>query len=189
MKKLTAILLIFTLIFALVSCFEGIYDQLNKFAAKQYSMIQLEVFTTADGKTLKSSYSISENLIRYSVESINGMSLDSQDEFIKTQKGEALISNGNITKLNGDNVTLPEYATLTGKFTFLDKNFDNVKFEDGSFSADVLNPASFISLQGASAANIKNATVSIKFNAKGFESMRITYTEGGVLVVMSYTFV
>ncbi len=193
MKRIVYILMIFTMIFALVSCnekpvdmpvAEDAYEKINELFENEYSIVTLYVKTVNDGITLENSYTLSDSVVIYKIQKLSSLTLDGDDSFITEHSGNAFIDeDGKITG-EFDNTELPAYEVLTGKFVFDEDCFEDVEFGDESFDAKIVNLAKFISTDLI----FENAEIHLEFSQNSIKNMRITFSSDGANVEYYYTF-
>ena len=193
MKKLISFVLSLTLLICLIGCSvtveTNIYDKLNNFASKSYRNVALEVTNETQGLALKSSFSLKEDSLTYSIEKLNLLPENGEDfgeipEFKSTVSGTAVIENGNIVKLDGTDVQLPSYDVLTGAFNFEESNFKNAKEYVDSFSAEVISATAFLGTE----ADVKNMSVVVEFNSAAFEKITLVYNTDNAKITLVYNF-
>ena len=209
MKKiLIAIILVFALSMCLVACNdvdnepndptqnstptpeeEVLLGTLNDLAAQSYSKIKLDITTVTGGLELKSSYTMTDSAVEYSVEQFNLLPEDGNLENISpdyktTLTGTAVIENGVVSKMDGDPVSLPEFDELAGKFNFDKGNLKNIQIEDGKLSADVFSASEFLGTDKT----INSVKVTVEFNDSAIETITITYNTINSSVTTVYGF-
>lgn len=122
------------------------FDSLNKMLAEDYTKISLTVTDTfAEGSVLIGEYTITQaeegKKVEYSVERFGEFSLDGSNEAKVILTGTAIVKDGEIVSTTGDAIDLPE--GIGGGYTFASEYFANVKFGDGSLTADVTDAGNF----------------------------------------------
>ena len=128
------------------------YDALNAMFDASYSEIKLTVKDTFDEDTwLKSEYTIkysnTEITVEYAVEQFTELSLDSPiTDFKTTLAGTAVIKNGAIDSIEGDNVGLTANIA-TVKLHFAKDYFKNFFLMDDFLTTDVKNASAFLGAQ------------------------------------------
>ncbi len=165
------------------------YDSLDEMMKMSYSQIDVSVTNTFDENTsLKSEYKVSYSgnsiTVTYEVEKFSAFELDGPlPGFKTTMKGEAVIENGTIVSVNGDEVDLPATVMKPG-FTFKKKYFADATLTDAYFIADVKEPNRFFDT------NIPCSNMKVKATfLEVFHDIRITYTsERGSEVEYKYLF-
>ena len=185
MKRIVYILLVLSLVFALVSC-EGdpVFSNLTSLSQKPCSMVRVNIETLADGAKLNSTFKITGSLITYSIDLLSEITLDGDEPFKTTKTGEAFVTDGVITSMDGSDVELPEYELLVGKFTFKADNFIKVTIGEGSFSASIVNLGEFLMAE----TDGKGASVSVEFNSDRNQKLILNYIENGSGVKVTYEF-
>ncbi len=165
------------------------YDSLDEMMKMHYSQIDVSVTDTFDeNSSLKSEYKISDSgesiTVTYAVEKFSFFELNGPlPDFKTTVRGEAVIENGAVVSVNGDEIELPLTVTKPG-FTFKKKYFANAKLTDAYFIADVKEPNRFFDT------NISCSNMKVKATfLKVFHEIRITYTSAsGSEVEYKYMF-
>lgn len=167
------------------------YDALNAMLNADYSKIVITVTDTFDENTrLQSEYimcfSENETTVNYTVEkfAIIGDSFDNLITDVKTVlTGEAVIRDGVIVSVNGDDVNLPALVTKRG-LNFKKRYFENVQLTGLYLEADVKNASGFLGI-GLTCSNMKVQATFLKV----FDNICITYTsESGNQVEYKYVF-
>lgn len=205
-KTLLSILLLFALLLSMTACFDfesesknptgenpppvtkTVYETLTELSAKQYDKVTLTVSVTAGDVTLDACYTVTESKVAYTVEQLNKLPTDGtwdgvSPDPIVTLSGTATVSNGKITHVDGDPVTLPE-GELNGKFGFSEGNFKNVTAENGRFRAEVLSPAAFLGTKS----DADDMTVDVTFTQTALRTVMLTYSTAQSSVITTYTF-
>lgn len=166
------------------------YDELNSMINKSYSKIELTVTDTFDGDTsLVSEYTMQYSeggvTVSYSVERFSSLSLGGDDWLITVYTGEAVIKDGSVVSVTGDDIGITADITKTG-FTFKQEYFANVNESilGIRLEADVVNPGGF------TGTDMTCTDMKVKadyFDA--FTEMQIAYTaENGGKVEYAYVF-
>ena len=186
MKKIICVITLLVLVFSLASCESNpIFATLTSLANKPSAMVKLDITTSIDGEKLNSSYTITELYVNYKIESLSSITLGENGDFIVTKSGKAIIENGEIKSINGENLSgIPEYSTLVGKFTFKENNFANILVDTNSFSADIIDLSKFLGTE----TDGKAGKVSIEFSEKRINKITLSYTENGAFVSAIYEF-
>ena len=166
-----------------------LYRSLNALANESYSKIKLNITTVAGDIELGAEYELTRDKVSYSVDRLNplpdnGFVDGSSDEYKTKLTGTADIEDGKVVRINGEEVNIPEYDELKGKFTFRKAFFENVISEDGSFSADVISPSGFFDFPMYA----ENMKVKVEYTDSGFISIKITYRTYNSSVTTVYEF-
>lgn len=164
------------------------YDELNAKLGLHYSQIVLTV-TDSFGKegTLVSEYVMNFSdggmAVDYSVERFSELSLDTVSPAKTTLTGEATVSDGKVTYVEGDEVNLDAVVAGTG-LEFKEEYFENADLSGIYLKADVKNPSGFM----GSELNCTDMKVTASF-LEVFYEIRINYTaENGNGVEYVYVF-
>ncbi|MDE6586287.1 MAG: hypothetical protein K2K80_06380 [Clostridia bacterium] len=164
------------------------YDELNAMLDVNYSKVVLTVTDTfgADA-VLVSEYTIKFSddgmTVNYSVERFSEVSLDFVPSLKTTLVGEALVADGKVTYVQGDEVNMDALTTGTG-FDFKEEYFDNIDLTGVYLMADVNNPSGFI----GSSLTCTEMKVKATF-LKIFYDIKITYrSQSGNQVECLYVF-
>ena len=164
------------------------YDELNAMLAHSYSQIVLTVTNEFDEDSVLTSeytmkFSDAGMTITYSVERFSGISLDSEASFKKTLTGEAVIADGKVSYVQGDNVNL-DAVTVGEGLNFKEEYFSNTEFTEVTVKADVTDPSGFMGAEFT--------CTEMKMKAKFLEvfyNIEITYTaQSGNHVTYNYKF-
>ncbi len=193
MKKIFKIIL-FTVVAVLTLCGcekasgKVDYDSLTKKLNSDYSGWTLTVMTKKDDVTLTDIFTVknsdTQTEIEYSIEKLSEHSFDDDNDFITKKSGTAVIKDGKIETVNGDEVTIEIENIATLGLSFKAEYFGNAKFSDTSFSASVTNPSGFL----GKSLTCTDMTVYASFADK-FTKINITYTaENGAKIVCTYSF-
>ena len=189
MKKILSIVLIVIFSLSLVACDlfkkDNSIEKLNELSQKTYNKVELNVTIEKNGHTLTSKYVLSAGKIEYTVEQMSLLSPDNIPNDIKTvYRGTATVENGVITKVDGDAITLPEYETLSGSFSFSESYFKSVLSYTGHFVASVADPSAFIGTD----ADVKNMKVEVKYTDTALTTISIGYGVSGERTELLYKF-
>lgn len=165
------------------------YNSLTQKLSSDYSGWTLTVTTKKDDVTLSDIFSVknsdAQTEIEYTLETLSELSFDSDSEFITKKSGTAVIKDGKIETVNGDEVAIEIENIATLGLSFKAEYFGNAKFSDTSFSASVKNPSGFI----GKSLTCTDMTVYASFADK-FTKINIIYTaENGAKIVCDYSFV
>ena len=194
MKKIFTIVL-FTVIAVLTfcGCEKGNtnkvdYDMLTQKLSVDYSGWTLTVTTKKDDVTLTDKFTVKNDSVQteieYTIETLGELSFDNDSEFITRKSGNAVIKDGKVQTINGDEVSLDIEKLTNIGLTFKAEYFSNAVFSDTSFSATVIKPSDFMGEQ----LSCTNMAVSSTFEAK-FSQINITYTsDNGAKIVCNYSF-
>ena len=167
---------------------EDIYSRLVRLAKCEYGLITLDITSTTSHVSLGARYEISADEVRYSVESLNRISIDdiasNPASYKKTLTGVATVKNGVIVSINGDDVELPEYTEMRGLFSFSESCFRDVKDENGVFTADIVDPDSFFNRD----VDVSGARISVVYTDEALVSITVSYSTSRATVVAVYTF-
>ena len=164
------------------------YDELNAMLAHSYSQIVLTVTNEFDEDSVLTSeytmkFSDAGMTITYSVERFSGISLDSAASFKTTLTGEAVIADGKVTYVQGDEVSLDAVTASTG-LNFKEEYFENAEFTQTSFLADVKDASAFLGTEITCTGMRLNAAYGEAFN-----TLTVTYkAESGHSVEYLYQF-
>lgn len=199
-KKLLTIVLPCALVVVLVAVFlivyfccfaSDIYSELGKIANAKHSNISVTITAEQDGETLTSSFEIhnsgNRSVINYSVENFAEINPDTgEGGDAVTAVGRVELVDGKVLQQSGDEVDI-NFGNVT-KFTlyFAKDNFQDVKTENGIFSAKVTNPKAFMD---SPSLVCKDMTVMFVYMGSEENVIVIAYTsEGGAAVTITYTF-
>lgn len=168
-------------------------EKMNTLVKNRPANVALKITTTTGDLSLTADYTVSDTAVTYKVEQYSvfpdiygDVDFGSISESYKTTlEGSAVIANGAVTQIDGENVQIPTYDALTGNFTFAVANLSNVQDAGGVFSADVKTAADFL---GESAANVTNVKVSATYTSAAISTMTITYKTAASSVTLAYTF-
>ena len=163
-----------------------VFEELSK---KQYSKIELNIQTVMGDVELNANYTLTNSNVTYSVEQLtllpSGENIDGASLNYKTTlTGTATIENGKVTKLDGDDVTLPSNTELVGSFNFDSSNFKNVKTEDGKLTADVISPSNFT----GTSKNLSDMKIVVSYNETALQELEISYKTTNATVTTVYEF-
>ena len=168
----------------------SVYETLSSLVKKEYSEIVINILTNTNGIELTAEYILTDNYVEYSIEQLSKLpedgSLDGVSSSYKiTLAGNAVIKNGEVVKLDGNQVSLPEYDELKGSFDFSQDNFKNVNtLTHGVFTADVISPSKFF----GTSANVKDVKVVVEYSDTALKSITINYKTDNSIVKLSYKF-
>lgn len=129
------------------------FDALNAMLNASYSQIVITVTDSFDEHTaLNSKYIIqySEDCItvNYTVEKFSALTLDEPLTDMKTTFiGEAVIKDGVMTIVNGDDIHLTAADIVKTGLTFKEEYFENTQLSGIYLKADVKNPSAFLGSQ------------------------------------------
>lgn len=194
MKKIFKIIL-FTVIAVLTLCGcekvninKADYNSLTQKLSSDYSGWTLTVTTKKDDVTLTDIFTVknsdAQTEIEYTLETLSELSFDGDSEFITKKSGTAVIKDGKVQTINGDEVSLDIEKLTNIGLTFKAEYFGNAKFSDTSFSATVKNPSGFI----GKSLTCTDMTVYASFADK-FTKINIIYTaDNGAKIVCNYSF-
>lgn len=165
------------------------YDSLDEMMKMSYSQIDVSVTDTFDENTSLTNeyrirYSGERITVTYAVEKFSAFELDGPlPDFKTTLRGEAVIENGAIVSVNGDEVDIPLTVTKPG-FTFKKKYFSDAKLTGAYFIADVKEPNRFFDTD-LPCTNMKVKATFLEV----LHDIRITYTSAsGSEVEYKYMF-
>ncbi len=167
------------------------YKTLNALAAKDYGTVTLTVTTGAGADTLTGTFVATAQedgvKVTYTYEQWNtfekeGDSYEIPAEAKTTVSGETVYKDGETVVLSG----APAEADVTAKgLKFAESYFAEVKAEEGSFSAAVTEPASFLQTD----ITCTGMTVTVAYTAEKLGSIAISYTSSaGTPVTFTYAF-
>ena len=169
---------------------EVVCELLNDLVKEEYSEIVIDVYTTTNGVTLQSKYTLTSTLVKYQIEQLNKLPEDGNlsgeiPSFKFTIEGIAEIKNGKVVKLDGESVSLPSYNQLKGSFDFNKNNFKNIDISSsGVFKADVVSPDDFF---GATT-DARDVRVCVEYSDDYLETIIIDYKTDYSTVQLSYEF-
>ena len=164
------------------------YDELNAKLDLNYSQIVLTVTNTYDEESvLTSEYTVKfvEGIVtvNYSIERFTEVSLDSVTAEKTTIGGEAIIKDGDVIYVDGEEAPLDALTSGNG-LSFKQEYFANAEFTDGSLKADVTNPEGFM----GSSLTCSDMKVTATFS-EAFSEIKITYqSQSGHQVEYLYAF-
>ena len=162
---------------------------------QDYEVIRVNVDTSKDDITLNGEYVFTRSgedkiEIEYSYEQLANFDVDdgvitSPSEFKETRVGTAVVENGQIVSIDGDNIE-PETLTnlLFSSITLRNSFFKNVKISDYTFKADVVNAKGFLNKPDFEGTNMK---VEFGFR-KSLDRIEIRYDLSGAQVTLTYKF-
>lgn len=164
-------------------------NTINELLSLKYNEIWIDVYTQNDNVTLNSKFTVKDKVINYSIEKLSQLPTDgnidsASPEYITKVSGTANIENGKVVFVNNETVELPQYSELSGRFNFAKNNLENVKINDGSFSATVKNSTLFY----GSNVNVKNMSVFVNYNSSTINEIRISYNTENSHVTLNYYF-
>lgn len=167
------------------------YERLPEIAAlmnADYSAYTLEVKTQKGGAELKSTFEVTfidgGYTVDYSIESLNSISLDDDNEYKSVKSGSATVTeNGETITVDGESVDVDFEKLQTTGLSFTENCLKKLKISDGKLTADVSAPSSFM----GSKTDATDMKVEAVFGTK-MQSILITYTLDGATVTCSYTF-
>lgn len=153
-----------------------VYDILNELSKIEYSQVHLNISTISGDVELKSSYTLTDSEITYSLEQLNLLPEDGNvgnlsSNYKATLKGSAVIENGKVTWLDGDKISIPSYDELIGAFNFDESNFRKIQQESGKLSAEVISASEFLGIDK----NIKNMKITVEYSDSSLQKITITY--------------
>ena len=205
-KVIFTILLVAILALSLIACDtkadgsgSGVYAELNEMVAMDYPIVKLQVETTSNGITLVNKYSATTSsantTIRYTVQSLNNITVNKDgsynipDKMIKEKTGSAIVENGKITVLDGDDVNISVEALDNLKIKFDKDYFASVEAteQDGAntFSAAVTDIKGFT---GNNSFDGKDMTIQVSYTT-ALKAITINYTmNSGATVKVTYSF-
>lgn len=199
MKKLICAMLMLALVVCVSACSDTdvelsdgaslVCDLLEELIDREYVSVNVTVVTDTEFAQLSARYYINENSVTYSIEQLNLLpSLDGAGEPSPDAKtlteGVAIIENGEIVELNGEDVTLPEGSELTGKFNFDADNLQNIVAENGVLTADVISPSQFYGAE----VDMKDVKVAVKYSDSAVEEITVSYSTEKAAVRATYEF-
>ena len=166
-----------------------VYEVLNDLSKQNYSKIELNITTLTGDIQLSASYVLTAHKVSYSVEQLNMLPTDGNfsnmsPEYKTTLAGTATVENGKVTKIDGDKVSVPEYAELKGSFDFKESYFRNVKSDDGEFSADIVYASGFLGTDK----NIRGLKIEVKYTFSAIEKITMVYQTANSTVTTIYEF-
>ena len=197
MKKIIYVLMIFALLITATGCSddeikgenEVICELLDLLTQKEYSVIEISIKTSTDPAQLRSHYKVTQGSVAYSIEQLNLLpSLENVAELSPDQKktisGTAIIENGEVIELDGNSVTLPSGDELMGKFSFDEKNLQNIVVENGTLTADVILPSAFYGVE----VDMTNVKIAVKYSESAIEMITVSYKTEKSAVEAVYKF-
>lgn len=198
-KKLLTIILPCVAVLVLIAVFlivyfccfaNDIYSELNKIANGKHNSISVKITTEENGATLTSTFDIknsgNRSVVNYSVENFDPINPDTgAGGDTVTLVGTVVLEGGKVTEQTGDEADV-NFGNVT-KLTlhFAERNFADVKTENGIFSAKVTKPQSFMDSPSLVCTNM---TVLFAYTGSAERVIVIHYTsQGGVAVTLTYT--
>lgn len=194
MKKYIVIAII-TVVLALTLCActvnininQADYDKLTSMLDATYSGWTLTVKTSSSNVELENKFVITKEAehttIEYKIEELGLLSMDSDSEFKVEHKGSAVVKDGKIVSLNGEEVDVQLEKLETIGLTFKSDYFENVKMTDSAIQADVKDPSGFLGTD-ISCTDMKL----VAGFGSSFNYIRITYKANGADVEYNYEF-
>lgn len=166
-----------------------VYDVLNDLTKQSYTKIQLDITTLTGDIELEANYALTANKVEYSIERLNLLPSDGNlnnisPNYKTTIQGTATIENGKVTKLDNEDVNLPEYDELKGDFDFKESYFKNIQTENGKFTADVVNASAFVGTNKT----ISDMKIVAEYSDAAFQKMTITYKTSNSTITLVYVF-
>ena len=164
-----------------------VYDMLNELSKKEYETVKLDICVGHDDVTLNANYIVKETLVTYSVEKLNliiGDIYDLPENFKTVNYGTAIVENGVIVKVEGDTVSLPEYAELVGNFNYSESYFTDATISDNKFSAKVKSVNDFLGVNS----DAENMQLTVDYNESVIEKITIIYDTENAKVTSIYVF-
>ena len=164
-----------------------VYDVLKGLSEKERETVKLDVCVRIDDITLNANYVVKKTSVTYSVERLNlitGDVYDLPDDFKSLLSGTAVVENGATVKVEGDEVSLPEYTELVGKFNYSESCFTDVTASDGRFSASVKSANDFLGVNS----DAKNMKITVDYNEAAIEKITLTYDTESAKVTSVYVF-
>lgn len=205
-KVIFTILLVAILALSLIACDtkadgsgSGVYAELNEMVAMDYPIVKLQVETTSNGITLVNKYSATTSsantTIRYTVQSLNNITVNEDesynipDKMIEEKTGSAIVENGKLTVLDGDDVNISVEALDDVKIKFDKDYFTSIETaeQDGinTFSAIVSDIKGFT---GNNSFDGKDMTIQVSYTT-ALKAITINYTmNSGATVKVTYSF-
>ena len=205
-KVIFTILLVAILALSLIACDtkadgpgSGVYAELNEMVAMDYPIVKLQVETTSNGITLVNKYSATTSsastTIRYTVQSLNNITVNEDgsynipDKMIEEKTGSAIVENGKITVLDGDDENISVEALDDIKIKFDKDYFTSIETaeQDGinTFSAIVSDIKGFT---GNNSFDGKDMTIQVSYTT-ALKAITINYTmNSGATVKVTYSF-
>ena len=205
-KVIFTILLVAILALSLIACDtkadgsgSGVYAELNEMVAMDYPIVKLQVETTSNGITLVNKYSATTSsastTIRYTVQSLNNITVNEDgsynipDKMIEEKTGSAIVENGKITVLDGDDANISVEALDDIKIKFDKDYFTSIETaeQDGinTFSAAVTDIKGFT---GNNSFDGKDMTIQVSYTT-ALKAITINYTmNSGATVKVTYSF-
>lgn len=205
-KVIFTILLVAILALSLIACDtkadgsgSGVYAELNEMVAMDYPIVKLQVETTSNGITLVNKYSATTSsantTIRYTVQSLNNITVNEDesynipDKMIEEKTGSAIVENGKLTVLDGDDVNISVEALDDVKIKFDKDYFTSIETaeQDGinTFSAIVSDIKGFT---GNNSFDGKDMTIQVSYTT-ALKAITINYTmNSGATVKVIYSF-
>lgn len=124
------------------------YNELNAKLEFNYSQIVLRVTNTFDEESILTSeytmkFSDDGMTVNYSVERFSELSIDSAAPAKTKLVGEAMIADGKVTYVQGEEVNLDALTVGTG-INFKESYFKNAELTGMYLKADVKNPSGFM---------------------------------------------
>lgn len=162
---------------------------LNNLTQKKYERIELEINTKNSFANLSSNYVLTDSEVTYSIERLNLLPADGDItgmayDYKNTISGSASVENGQITKLDGNDVTLPEYDQLTGCFNFNVDNMENVSVKNNRLVADIISPADFYGAE----VEMEDLRITVEYTDSAIVEINISYKLLDTTVKTVYSF-
>ena len=205
-KVIFTILLVAILALSLIACDtkadgsgSDVSAELNEMVAMDYPIVKLQVETTSNGITLVNKYSATTSsastTIRYTVQSLNNITVNKDgiynipDKMIEEKTGSAIVENGKITVLDGNDVNISVEALDDIKIKFDKDYFTSIETaeQDGinTFSAIVSDIKGFT---GNNSFDGKDMTIQVSYTT-ALKAITINYTmNSGATVKVIYSF-
>ncbi|MCM1289807.1 MAG: hypothetical protein NC132_05890 [Corallococcus sp.] len=198
-KKLLTIILPCVAVVVLVAVFlivyfccfaSGLYSELSKIANGSHDNISVKITTEQDGYTLISTFDVKNgndrSVVNYSVQNFAPIdpSTGASGGDTVTSVGTVVLSSGKVLEQTGDAVDI-NFGNVT-KLTlhFAERNFSNVKTENGIFTAKVTNPTAFMD---APSLQCTDMTVTFDYEGNAEHVIIVRYVSaGGAAVTLTY---
>lgn len=156
---------------------------------KSYSKVTVSITTVTGDINLKAKYVVTESSVTYEVEQMSLLpSVDGVESTVPEYKvklsGVATVENGVVTRLDGDEVSIPDYSSLSGAFKFDTDNLKNVYKQGSLLYADASSVAEFFGVERELGAG----KLVIDYTDEALNQIIVSYTDGGSKVTAIYRF-
>ncbi len=192
MKKAISILIIMLLTVTLFcACDESAVnlDDINAMLNKEYSGWTISTSTLYNSVRLDSEYIVAkvegQTEISYSVEQLNELSLEANQDFKSVKTGNVIVKDGKVLSSDGAELFLDLSGMESIGLNFKSKYFEGINKTSSAFSAKVKDINGFMGKE----IDATSMTVGASFNANGFVYIKLNYTTSkGAIVTTEYIF-